>query len=43
MTLLIATPMSNNGMQRTRASAFISCTLNVRSPLMPGVLHLVSK
>src|SRR2546423_787615 len=27
-------------MQRTRASAFLSCTLNGRSPLMPGVMPL---
>jgi hypothetical protein len=32
-------PAPNNGMQRTRAAAFLSCTLNGRSPLMPGVRH----
>lgn len=34
----------NNGMQRTRATAFLSYTLNGRSPLMPGVgrLHYIN-
>ena len=31
----------NNGMQRTRASAFLSCSLCGRSPLMPGVRRLI--
>ena len=30
----------NNGRQRTRATAFLSCTLNGRSPLMPSVRPL---
>jgi hypothetical protein len=30
----------NNGMQRTRATAFLSCTLNGRAPRMPGVMCL---
>ncbi|MDT7540316.1 MAG: hypothetical protein QOE33_220 [Acidobacteriota bacterium] len=37
------TSRHNNGMQRTRASAFLSCTLNRRSPLMPGVRLLDSR
>ena len=37
-----ADPQHNNGMQRTRASAPLSYTLRGRSPLMPGVMLLLT-
>jgi hypothetical protein len=36
--LVYESAMPNNGMQRTRAIALLSSTLNRRSPLMPGVM-----
>jgi CubicO group peptidase (beta-lactamase class C family) len=40
MCLFSSSAPPNNGMQRTRATAFSLSTLNRRSPLMPGVMPL---